>query len=1560
MRKIYYLILIALVAIGAQAQRVTDKTDRGLVAVPSRTSGNFVSWKVFGEEYYDVTYNLYANGTKIASNLKESNYNHSGGSATTQYQVAPVVRGVEQERCAAVTRWNDGYKQINLVEPVDREGNKAGSYYQVNDVSLGDLTGDGVTEFIVKRPCSDATDQSQKIRFNHLDCYDVNGKLLWWIDLGPNMIAGPDEQWDAVAYDWDEDGKAEVILRCEDGTVLHFADGTTLEVGDMNVDTRNRLASGSMSFTSAGAEYLLYLEGATGKPYQIGPSEHPYYMDYPLPRLEKSEFNQYIDWANQNNYKSQIEAYNEALETAWGDSYGHRSTKHYFGAPYLDGRHASIFLGRGCYTQHKFVALDVDKTTHKLTQRWYWYCSNSSSPWYGNGYHNFAVGDVDWDGRDEIIFGSMVIDDNGKGLSTTDYGHGDSQHCSDFDPYRKGQEQFACLEEGRANFGCNYRNATTSQIYMKVDAGGDDGRALMGNFSNAYPGSFGRSVSSGWIGSVSDKIIPGLDFMDWSDLNCRIYWDGDLLDEYMDSPGTAKAAVVYKAGTGARLVNCVGSLANDSKNNAGAVADIFGDWREELVLRYGSNALVIYTTNYPTEFRLPTLWSDHQYRNAMVWQSMGYNQPPHKSYFLGEMEDITVAPPPYTMTGRTEVTNGGTISTTDDHLIVCEYNNTHVNITNGASPYMVTFNVPSLVEGTAASNTTTKNTAINTTYYTCEVSGGALTGTTRVVKQGDGILTLPAVDMTYTGETNIWAGTVNFNGSAKNSPLWLNRFAELNTLADSTCFKSLKADYASVVRPGGNDKAGVISVDSIYEMGFGSRLVLDLYSDGLKADQVITPALKIEKKDWKYGPQYLMPVIEVTEHKAGGATTLEPGRYLIGHADSINGSLASIKVEGVTELKYGLEHDPDGDIYLVLGSVRGASEIVWTGSNSAVWDYATTENFYVFSDTEQTPDVFVKGDIVNFNDEANSFTVTLKDGEELPADTIRVNNTKAYTFNGTGAITSGALVKEGSGGLTIGNDNTYTGGNYLKGGTVRVSSLSSSTQAYGNLGGLTTTAAKFTMENGAVLQTTAATKMGSPIKMVGDNGGVINTGNNLTMEKPISGTKFTKTGSGTMEMQGNLSASVLVVSGGRLNYGANTYGKTVYLQNTGQIGGTGFISCPIDVAKNANATLVLTGSSYYAYNNKLTGTGTLTVVPSNSVNRVRITGDWSQFQGTIKHTTTSITLPLDNALGMPGATLDIAQGCTVNNVARSFRIGKLTGAGNLTYPNSNYQNQSSVSGNNTWIVGNDTLGDFTFNGKITDNGGSNKANFEKVGSCKMTVSGVWDNTGSVKISGGELFTRANACIGKGPLTVARDAILSGVGTLNNGSVAVNGILIPGLLATSPTGALDFGGKNLTMGTTGEIRVTARKCADQTPSASSNGCSTLMNINRMTCNGMVTVNISSSASFNVGDSIRIWSATSSTGSPKLNPETMRISDGLFWDDSRLSDGLLFVTDQTPEDYHLKGDVNEDGKVDINDVVAVINQMAGTATWRYANVNEDADGNVDINDVVAIINIMAGKS
>ena len=1493
MRKSILTLVLVMTAMLGFAQRVTDKIDRGLVAVPSASSGNFISWRVLGEEYYDVTYNLYCNGSLLKEGLTVSNFNHSSGSASSKYQVAAVVRGVEQAKSAEVTRWNNGMLTIPVQKITGRDGKDVTANYALNDISLGDLDGDGIVEFIVKRPCSVAADVNQKNCFHVLDCYDHKGNRLWWIDLGPNMLAGADEQWDCVCYDWDMDGKAEVLLRIQDNAYIHYADGTTQLIGSSSVDTRWN----GVEYTSSGNEYLLYLEGATGKPYEIGPSAHPLYIEYPLTRVSD-------EW--------------------WGKGIaGHRSTKHYWGAPYLDGRKPSIFLGRGCYTNHKFTALDVDPATHALTQRWYWQTDNSSSPWWGNGYHNFAIGDVDWDGRDEIIFGSMVIDDNGKGLSTTSYGHGDAQHCSDFDPYRKYEEQFACLEEGRANFGCNYRNAVTSQIYVKHDAGGDDGRALMGNFTNTYPGSVGRSVSSGWISSVADKYVDALGgdaFISWGDLNQRIYWDGDLLDEYFDSPGTEGYGAIYKpAEAGGGRWNFQDSKCNNwSKNNPGAIADIFGDWREELVMRKSDNtAILVYTTPITTKYRIPTLWHDHQYRNAMVWQSMGYNQPPHKSYFLGELEGITQAPPPLTMTGRTEVPNGGTISTTDDHLIVCETNDTKVSITDGAAPYIVTFNVPSWIQGTAEGNTTKKVTPINYLYYTCEVSGGGLAGATRLVKQGDGILTLPNAIMKHTGNTDIWAGTVNFDGTMESSPLWLNRFAELNS-KDGKFMAGIKADYASIIRPGGENAMGTITTTD-YQMGFGSRLVLDLYSEGIQADQVKANKLTIETKKgnaWvNYGPQYLQPVIEIVQHFKEGATELEPGDYTIGHIDEVVGSLSDIKIEGVTKHKATLKLDDNKNLILSISGVREASEIVWTGNTSAIWDYAGTENFYVLSDANKTPDVFVENDVINFTDEAKSFTVTLKTGDELPAGTIRFNNTKAYTLKGSGVIKTGSLEKEGSGTVTISTDNTYTGGNYLKGGIVKVSSLANSTQAFGNLGGVTTNANLFTMENGAELQTTADVKQGSAMKMVGDEGGIINNTKLFTMEKGISGTTLTKKGAGTLDMQGSLTTNKLVVAGGAFQYSTSAYSKTVYLEGSSTISGSGFFTTPLHVEKGAKATY-WTGERATS-SNKITGEGTINVKCATVrggakgsyyyAARSPMKLDLTSFEGTLEvgatydeesSGDTGRKFTLDSSTGAPKATFNIPENFIVLNTGKTYKIGKVTGKGSLG--GFVAFNNNGGSGTNTWQVGCDQ--DFTFDGIVTSN-----SNFTKIGTGKMTVTGVWDNSGAIKVNEGELFLKSGATLGTGALTVAAGATLSGVTKtkvpLTNSSYTINGTIRPGSSAIATMNGIDFDGKNVTCGAQSQLAF----------GLSSTSCTSLTNIGTLKISDGATIvvtmsdtNMESLSTEEGGtNEYTLWSKvnTSNIGELKFDLPELPYSD---WDTSRIKEGILIARfNKTKYDNYLTG-------------------------------------------------------
>ena len=520
MKKMLLLALMALMSVGMQAQRVIDKLDRGVVAVKT-TSGIFVSWRIQSDEYYDVTYNLYRDGSLVAENLKTSNYTDAAGTSSSIYAVEAVKRGIQQTKSATVKPW---VSNSNYLEITPKHDQSITSTLIPNDACCADVDGDGEVEILLKYDNAEEfanlfPKDGNNGEYTIMEVLKLDGTVLWWVNCGPNMGDFQNNEQNIVGYDWDMDGKAEVLMRLEEGSVIHMADGTTYTFG---ADGQNGTSwtnyrvpktGGTEWFTHYGKEFLVYCNGKTGVPYQV--------IDFPCARFESGESN---------------------LESAWGDGYGHRSSKFFFGAPYLDGRKPSIFVGRGIYTRHKFVALDVDPATHQLTERWRWMNNQKGSPWYGQGYHNYAIVDVDWDGRDEIVWGGMVIDDNGKGLSTTGFGHGDAQHHGDLNPYVHGQEGFFCNEEHPNN---HYRDLTTAKLYYRNESGNDDGRAIAGNFLNTIPGAVGFSAhdaSPGPVSLVENKHLDILNTTAGMAQNFRCYWDSDLQEEtfnYSNGKNTA-------------------------------------------------------------------------------------------------------------------------------------------------------------------------------------------------------------------------------------------------------------------------------------------------------------------------------------------------------------------------------------------------------------------------------------------------------------------------------------------------------------------------------------------------------------------------------------------------------------------------------------------------------------------------------------------------------------------------------------------------------------------------------------------------------------------------------------------------------------------------------------------------------------------------------------------------------------------------------------------------------------------------------------------------------------
>ena len=523
-------------------------------------------------------------------------------------------------------------------------------------------------------------------------------------------------------------------------------------------------------------------------------------------------------------------------------------------------------------------------------------------------------------------------------------------------------------------------------------------------------------------------------------------------------------------------------------------------------------------------------------------------------------------------------------------------------------------------------------------------------------------------------------------------------------------------------------------------------------------------------------------------------------------------------------------------------------------------------------------------DIAEFNDDAQSFNVTLSD--EFTVDTFLVNNTTAYTFSGTGKIVGGAFVKEGAGKVTLANDNTYTGGNFLRGGTTVVSSLASNTQAFGCLGAPVSSTALFVMSNGAILQNTAAVQNASPIRFQTAEGGVLFCGASFTQQKALYGTVCTKKGSGTLTLStANASLTKMVIAGGSVAAEA-TPAASVEMQG-GTLSLSGSSSVPVTVT--GNSTAIYCNGDRATYSNALSGDGRIIITYPFVVGsdwyatRASMTGNWSAFEGTVVPTTGIAAdgrFCLNNSYGMANGTMEIPSGTTVENTGKTFAIGRLTGYGNLGGTCS--LSSSANTAVNTWNVGNDSS--FVFDGTVVSN-----AVFNKVGDSQMTVTGRWSTTGAVSIKQGSVLLNTKlANLGTGKLTIGQNGTLISVDdTIRNSSVVVDGLLYPGNYMGDYRGTMYFNGQNVTINAGGTLRVCMRKAGT---SASVIGGSGIRNIGTLTFNGTLQVDLYKTYTPKVGDALRfVADVTTIVGTPTI----VCSDENIVLDGSRLSEGIVVV-------------------------------------------------------------------
>ncbi len=723
--------------VGCVQRPALEKLGRGLVAV-STSDGVFLSWRLLRSEVNGYTdaglaganFAVYKNGAATAVVTDRTSWRDEAGTAQDRYSVAAIYSGVEQPPCAEVTPWERNYIDLPLRRPADGVTPAGERFsYRANDMSVGDVDGDGEYEFFVKWDPTNSKDVSQRGYTGRciLDCYRLDGTLLWRLDMGQNIRAGA-HYTQFMVYDFNGDGKAEMAVKTAPGTKMtrYAPDGTVLSeryvtMPQADLDAGYDHSDNYVCSASDYREHLVQMFAGWDSRPEVTRGQWPKTLEacfgiparysYPLSREDAEKLVDYFiqEWAPSRSEKNRLDEFEgfiyegpeyltmfggmgEELQTIpykpergddgliWGD-YAcpriepcNRVDRFLAGVAYLDGKRPYLIVCRGYYTRACVVAYEFFE--NRFREVWcadsghvamdnpfhcrHWSEEGSDPKWgalAGQGNHSLSAADVDGDGCMEIVYGAAVIDHDGRILYSskgtlpdgrvTKLGHGDSMHVAEIDPDRPGKEIFNVFEEGKnAPYGYALRDAETGEVYFGEYFEGDLGRCMVGDIAD---GVRGLQV---WVNDVFDCKGNPLNLPAPS-TNARIYWAGDLTTQFTDGPDyLGECAAGNQTGRvcdlrRGMLLDPEGTLTNNgTKGNPCLVADIFGDYREELLLRLAdSSAVRIYTSVEDAPHKLFTLMQDPQYRCGVAWQNNCYNQPVYPSfYYASDMRFQDVLP----------------------------------------------------------------------------------------------------------------------------------------------------------------------------------------------------------------------------------------------------------------------------------------------------------------------------------------------------------------------------------------------------------------------------------------------------------------------------------------------------------------------------------------------------------------------------------------------------------------------------------------------------------------------------------------------------------------------------------------------------------------------------------------------------------------------------------------------------------------------------------------------------------------------------------------------------
>ena len=1493
-------ICLALMLAGpaAYAQRQMEKLGRGVVAMRTSSTQVYVGWRMLGSDPENIGFKLYRvasgatnvlNGGNLLTNTTDFVDAPPNLTVANTYFVQPVTNGVGQALSGTYTLIANApvqqYISIPLTqppggtEPASADGTDAGGpyTYNANDCSVGDVDGDGEYEIILKWDPTNSKDNSQSgfTGDTYLDCYKLNGTRLWRIDLGPNIRSGA-HYMDFMVYDYDGDGKAEVMCRTAPGSrdglgnyvggaaKWQNANGPRPAFNDTD-DYRTTGPNGVNGYVLAGPEFLSVFNGQTGE------------------ELATATFYPKRDQDNNDDNPTATR-----INTIWGDGYGNRLDRFLAGVAYVDGKQPSGIFCRGYYTRAFITAWDW--RNGQLTRRWT-FDSNDGNPanlaYRGQGAHSLTIGDVDGDGKDEITYGACAIDDNGTGLYSTGLGHGDAEHLSDMDPLRPGQEVWM-VHESPTEYGptgLEFRDAKTGALIFGLDGQNSDiGRGVAYDIDPRYRGYEMWGARGGLMSATGVQISSTHP----SQENFCVWWDADPLRETLD--GTTISKWDWTAGANNSILSPAGlSSNNGTKSTPCLSADILGDWREEVIWRTANNtALRIYTTTIPATNRLYTLMHDPQYRCAIAWQNTGYNQPPHPGFFLGQ--DMRPPPLPPISDARL-LWRGATVgndwdTTTANWLTngVWTNNNPATTFSSGDTVLFDISGSNQVPVNLPAALTPGKVTVFSPKDYIFS-GNGSLAGAMALVKAGQGRLSINTTN-SYTGPTTVSGGTLIVNGGLDGSPVTVERrgtpegsaqFGGSGRLGQGL---TVQKDCGLIIGPDTNSAGTLIVSNQLTELG-NVLNQFDLSSDPAgvtKTNDRVTIIGNLIVTGTN--------VIQVSQPDGFLGGGIYP---LLSYSGTLTGSVANFALSG-TFIQPVVLTNPPGMIALLAvvpaappnaPTSLGATAIGAFQINLAWQDNSSDENAFLL---ERSTDNVSFAQIASLSPNATNYADI-----GLLANTTyyyRVRGTNlagasAYsnTTNATTTVTPPSLTWRGDNIANVWD--IATTANWLNGTNVTL-------YADGSFVTFDATGSNTPAINlSTVLQPGSLTVTGTKNYTFGGTGWVAGP---TTLVKSGTGTltiNTTNTYSGGTILSngtailGNTAMNLVGLGSGPVTF----YGGT--LEFTGFSGST-----TPDYLGNTNALIVpanQTGTIHIpsrfltpGLNGTLSGSGTLNLV----VNFVRddVSGNWTGFTGKINVVSNgSVTndFRVVNALGFPNARLNLGNNVLMYSRASAgsvIPIGEFSGSGSGSTIAAGGGTSAGTQNSVTWRVGG--LNTDATNAVLIQ--GTTSLIKEGAGKWTLTASNTY--TGTTLVNGGTLLINGNQSGSTSQFTVAAGGTLGGSGIIG-GNTTVNGTLSPG----NSIGTLTFNNNLVLSGSsTAFFELTRVPLTNDVVRV----------LGTVTYGGTLSVANLSPDFLQAGDNFRLFNAAGYNGA-FTNLILPDLNDGLAWSTNQLAvNGRLWVVKTTP--------------------------------------------------------------